>query len=381
MIGGVTSGDESGELPGVFNGGRYSAIELPEVRNRIIESYLLPPTQNLTRMGLVSHMLKGGGQYPADPSVTDPFTQADLLIRDELARLRAGNLYWVSPDMTQMCRAAAPGMPPFRPGPDDVPSPCGLMYFASPLSGYQTNLKMIISSGGSPRSVLGPQAMAQVRAVSWGPWSEQGRWPGGGTWFTFYTAGPSGLAEAARHWGISLEDAARLRLPPLFLDNELPCPASERVPLPRPLEEAVADPDSLYSWMHLVLCAFRLMTSQTAAVADEALPRPMRRRSGRAGVTSPGDPVRLVDLRPRAARRQAEGGVEGHRNGPQVRFPVSAHWRNQWYPRSGVHRPILIEEQIRGPQGAPFRPRSTVYLLRRPGEPSRPSRSPGPELG
>lgn len=361
----------------------FAAADLPEVRSRLIANYTLPPSQNLVRAMIAAHAL-GGTQQFADPGVRDPAAQADLLIRNEVARLRAATLFWVSPDMTALCRAAAPAMPAFRPGRDDLPADCGLMYFASPFSTYEALPRLFIYEEGTAGMMIAEEQVP-VCAVAWGPWNERGDWPGGGTWFSFYSPAPPGPPEIAGRYGVSLEAAARIRMPPLLLDNEVTCPASESVRLGRPLEDSVRDPQSLYSLMHVVLCACRLMAAtRTTAVADAELPaRHVRRRAARAGVASPDDPVRLVDLRARPARRAAaDGTAERARAGPRVRFPVRGHWRNQWYPRAQANRPIWIEEFIKGPDGAPFRARRTVYLLRQPGEPTSPPRppDPGPEL-
>ena len=353
-------------------GAAVLASELPDVRNRLIDYLRLGPAQNLTREVLAMHVASGL-QLPADPAVRDPRRQADLLITNELTRLRNARLFWVSPDMTALCQAEAGTMPAFRPGRGDLPAPCGLMYFAAPLGRYEPLPRIILEQGGGASAVL-PGEPVPVCAVTWSPWNANGAWPGGGTWFTFYSRPPLDLGDLAERYGLRPEDAARIRVPPLMIDNELACPAWETVPLERPLEDAVGDPDSLFAWMHLVLCAARIIAaSRLAAVTAQPLPRHVRKRSRSAGVMAPEDPVRLVDIQATRPRRQASGEDARH-GSPQVRFRVSTHWRNQWYPRSGVHRPVLIDEFIKGPPGAPFRALRKVYVLRRPGETVRPPR-------
>jgi hypothetical protein len=346
----------------------------------MIGNFRLPPSQNLMREVIALHCASGL-QMPADPAVGDPYRQADLLLANEVARLQNAALFWISPDMTALCQHAAATMPAFLPGPGDLPAPYGLMYFGAPVGGYAAFPRIILRGDGDATAVI-PGAPIPVCAVSWGPWNPRGRHADGGTWFTFYSPSPAGLREVAERYGLRPEEAARVRVPPLVIDNELVCPASgaDRF-LERPLEEAVRDPDSTWSWLHLVLCACRMMTaSRTTSVAAEPLPRHARKRSQRAGVRAPGDSVRLVDIRARGSRRQAPR-EEGGRSSPQVRFPVRGHWRQQWYPRAAVHRPVWIDEFVKGPEDAPFRVPKKVYVLREPGERTRPSRAdPGEEL-
>lgn len=375
MSGGPPGGRGDAGYPGPD--AAFSAVQLPGVRNRLIGSLLLPPRDNLTR-AVIAAQAAGGAQRLADPAVTDPYAQAGLLLANEVARLRAASLFWVSPGMTALCRAAAPAMPAFRPGPGDFPAACGLMYFAAPLDSYMPLPRLVLGDHGG--QLLLASSAVPVCAVAWGPWDERGRWPGGGTWFTFYTPAPSREELAAAN-GLSPWEAAQARLPPLILDHELACPASDAVPLDRPLGEAVRDPSSVYAWMHLVLCACRMMaTSRTAAVTSQVPPRPVRRQAARARVTLPGAPVRLVDLPRPAARSRAAGLSPGARHGPRVRFPVTGHWRNQWFPGSHAHRPVWIDGYVKGPDGAPFRAPHTVYVMRRRGEPPGPRRGPDLEM-
>ncbi|MEV6871666.1 hypothetical protein [Amycolatopsis sp. NPDC051128] len=39
------------------------------------------------------------------------------------------------------------------------------------------------------------------------------------------------------------------------------------------------------------------------------------------------------------------------------------HWRNQWYPLRGEHRPVWINPHVKGPQDAPLRTGDTVHVL------------------
>lgn len=325
-----------------------SATQLPDTRVRLLEE-IRRPTRNPVVETYAIHCA-AGAQALADPRVRDPRAQAHLLARHEAERLANAALYWISPNMTALVLAAAPGMPPFRPTPEDLPAPYGLIYFAAPFAQADENpvADVAMLSDGSVHEIAGGRFA--VCAATWGPWDYNGRWTGGGTWFTFYTA---------RHDDIPG--------PPLRLDNECVVGALHTLPGEDPILREVARPDGTASWMHVVLTAFRLMaTSRTASRTPQPLARPFRRRAARAGVVRADEPVQLVDIttRPKPSRPVIPGEGRSYR----VRWVVDGHWRNQWYPSSGVHRPRWIEPYVKGPDGAPLRTGETVHLWRDPAE-------------
>lgn len=366
--------DRNGREPGApAPVAAIAANELPDVRNRLIEDFARPPGANTVLRVLEMHAA-AGMQVPADPAVRDPARQAELLVRNELARLRKASLFWLSPTKTRLTIATAPTMPAFLPEPADLPAPYGLIYFAVPVSDYEPVPRILVyADDGTVVTSPAASRRYQVCAASWGPWNQNGQWAGGGTWFTFYTAPKGGQEqELAEIHGLDKSDAARLAglLPPLRIDNEAICPASEADLNPRgpSLEEAVRDPDSTAYWMHQVLCAFRLMASARAArVTDQAAPRPARKRAQRARVERPDEPVHLVDVAAGAVQSQQGAQEPGTRKYDQWTWAVYPHWRNQWYPKRGVHRPILIDLYIKGIPGKPFKEKVTVF--REPGEP------------
>lgn len=341
------------------------ADQLPEVRTRLVNE-LTGELRNGYGPILETFQLHvmAGQQAPPRREVTDPYIAARQLAEDERRRLAAASLYWVSPHMTELTRAAAPGMPPFRPTIADLPAPYGLIYFAAPFALAEETpvADLAVFSDGSTAAV--PGGAFQVCAATWGPWDYQGMWPHGGTWFTFYTARPpretDGLDEAA---------AAALRgLPPLRLDNE--CVIAAHSLSSGAENDEIADlvqqGTGTITWVHLLLCAFRLMaTSRTASVSPWRPMRAVRRRAARAQVDRPDEPVQLVDVtaRPRSERGQSAG--ESGRS-YRVRWLVEGHWRRQWYPASGVHRPRYIDTYVKGPEDAPLQLKEKVHVWREP---------------
>lgn len=374
------SAGESLTFSPCFPGNAYSARDLPALRARQVSMLTRRPAANAA-WNTYRQYAAAGRQEAADPAVTDPAAQATLLAGNEAARLRTARLFWMPPDVTAQARALAASMPPFRPAPEDLPAPAGLMYFAAPLATYAPSASLITAAGMT--TLLPPEEEMPFCAVSWGPFDAAGTWPGGGTWFTLYTPGPRSAEQAARRYRISLDAAERMGIPPLLADRETACPASPDIPLPsgRSLEEELRSPRTGWPWTHLVLCAFRVLESRLTESRGEQVPRSARARAARARVDRPEEDVQVVCLRPRTARdRAAEepapepGGAE--RRSPGYRYPVGPFLRWQWYPRQGRHRLILVDEFPRGPKEAPYRPRAEkVYTIRAPGpRPQPPSR-------
>ena len=47
----------------------------------------------------------------------------------------------------------------------------------------------------------------------------------------------------------------------------------------------------------------------------------------------------------------------------QWRWSVAGHWRDQWYPADGVHRPKFIESYVKGPDDKPLKPASSKIFV------------------
>lgn len=112
--------------------------------------------------------------------------------------------------------------------------------------------------------------------------------------------------------------------------------------------------------LRLLKAAWILMQQEDVSETREAEPsRNSAKRIRRQG----GDPgkVRIVDIR---RKRYASQGREQYAREYDHRWKVRGHWRNQWYPSRGVHRPKWIEEHVRGPEDAPLIERDTVYRLK-----------------
>lgn len=132
-----------------------------------------------------------------------------------------------------------------------------------------------------------------------------------------------------------------------------------------PLEEKVAAGGTDYDCARSasVLLRFQVLMRLCAQRIVEDRPtspnRAARKRAGRAEL--PLTDVRVVMLR--------HVGQRPDRDEPQVvewshRWIVKAHWRNQWYPKLGTHRQILVNPYVKGPADKPLvLPRERGFAL------------------
>jgi hypothetical protein len=105
-----------------------------------------------------------------------------------------------------------------------------------------------------------------------------------------------------------------------------------------------------------------LMQQPLAAVGEMTPDRAQRRRLQKDN--QPPGPVVVVTL-----RRRTGPAADQHDAAAQVewshRWMVRGHWRNHWHPRLGVHRPMWINEHIKGPDDKPLVLREKIITWRR----------------
>lgn len=115
----------------------------------------------------------------------------------------------------------------------------------------------------------------------------------------------------------------------------------------------------LYTFFHLI----------SARIHTVKMPRKAARRAERQFKANPppnyGD-IRVITLRRSTTRasipddfNEEEGREWSHR------WMVSGHWRNQWYKKEQVHRPIWIEPYVKGPEDKPLIIKDTLYDVKR----------------
>lgn len=336
---------------------------LPGLRDELIEHLRSAAAHDQTAQTLL------GGLGTLSPQTGDPARDAAGLLADERSRLANAELYFVTEDMTRLAAAAAESLPVHTFHPEDLPAEAGFMVFAEPVGRYV------------PTKVPNVQdTHVQVVAVSWGP--SQLMQTGAGVWMTFWsftdTEGTARMLQHTAGWSYSRAyEHVRQNTATLTWDNEvLMRYGSDRI--------AIATEDSSYNelrgttaridpeqgweqvrgttaeWSQITRAAWLLITQPGVTDVDDlAQSRAMRRRAERSGYKA--SPVRVVRVRDHANTPERAGNAEERTY--HVRWTVRGHWRNQWYPSRGEHRPVWINPHIKGPRDAPLQSGETVHLL------------------
>lgn len=109
------------------------------------------------------------------------------------------------------------------------------------------------------------------------------------------------------------------------------------------------------------IAAAAFLNLSVSETIEETLPRQFRRRMQRKERSLP--PVYTVRLR-------RSVGKHTHHESTQRTFHChwlnGAHWRNQWYPSKGEHRPKFIAAYVKGDRSKPFRqPSEKVFRVAR----------------
>jgi hypothetical protein len=247
------------------------------------------------------------------------------LLSDEMERLAGAVLFYVSAEMTDLTMAAATSLPFFDLNREDLPAEQGFIVFAKPVARY--------SNEGKPD--------AKVRACCWEVID------GTSLWLTFYTDWHTWL-EDCRSAGVfrpdSLNDCLR-NDHWLYFETFVISPLSGHQEVEGEWEEDAREVGSLDS---AVRAAWLLMQQPLAETSDVLPDRAARKRLRRAG-TEPA-PVRVIGLRrPKGASDKGDGPRDY-----QHQWIVRGHWRQQWYPKRQVHRPVWIAPHVKGPDGAPM---------------------------
>jgi len=286
------------------------------------------------------------GNQRARPLLPPP-DAAGVLTREECGRLRSAELFYVAAPMLALATAAAESLPTFTLTPQDLPAPTGFLVFETPVLRHRrtaiaapVDLAALAAEGGN--EVNADEAVL-ISAICWGSWA--GNWSGGGVWITWYAEvgsdQPAVAAEMRRKYGR------------VFIDQETQIPFTEDQPLH-------VGPDAFARATAIVKTIWLLMQQAVGEVASAPFDRATRRRMDRQKVEQSG--VRVISLR-RPVGAPSDG--QGDHREWHHQWVVRGHWRRQWHPRVGLHRPTWIAPHIKGPEGAPMLGGEKVYNLQR----------------
>lgn len=253
----------------------------------------------------------------------------------EAEALAEAELFFVTAPMAELASEAAKSLPSFKVAEFDLPSPTGFLIFEKPIAkdtNYDGNDVYI--SGASWRTIdLGAD----------GPL----------LWFSFYVDVHRVWDDAAASGQESPEQAAfqKANSPRFTYSTDgatiLHGPQDQR-------QQGV-----LNLWGKTIATAWLLMQQTLAEVSEPTYTRADRRRLARRGATP--DAVRVIELRrPRGSGPSGESDREYHHQ-----WIVRGHWRQHWYPKREVHRPVWIAPHIKGPDGAPMLGGEKVHTWKR----------------
>jgi hypothetical protein len=127
------------------------------------------------------------------------------------------------------------------------------------------------------------------------------------------------------------------------------------------------DPDLIgsESFLRVVAAFWTFCNQKVTAVQPSGIDRHTRRRAQRAGLAiTEASSIKVVIL-----RREYERGRDKDRDDDAEpawyshSFLVDGHWRRQWYPSEGRHKPLWIEPFVKG--DGPFIAKDKVFNVRR----------------
>jgi hypothetical protein len=250
---------------------------------------------------------------------------------------RESELFWVSTEMTQLVTTMYPTVPDCIPEP---PCPNGFVVFARSIPGLDAESGgQIYTTAYLWRTVVNPVATCWgIETYAWRdlihPWrmmdQEQRE--------AYRTVMPLRLhPTGGSEWPVSSMTSDFSQLPATNAQMEASMLEDRRV-----------------------LATFWALCSQKISIEETWRPdRNIQRRAKREGWKSIPQ-VRVIRLREPTTRSEHGAGREVEWS---HRWIVGSHWRNQWYPTSGQHRPKLIESYVKGPEDKPLVVRETVKAL------------------
>lgn len=288
--------------------------------------------------------IRAGVQTAYRPNLSDD-AEGARLANSEAKRLAETELFWVSREMTELCVAAARSMPAWSLQPEDLPATSGFIYFDG-LPAFRPEFPTTAMAWG-----LCPPDVASYALK------------GPGLWLSHYV----GQEWLVAHEEIDLR-SVRMPLAPLVYDGESIAAFGEREPGDVAFIQsdgdqiAEVDDQALIkkcSSLVVVKAACLLMQQEIAAASSVELDRAARKRLRRQGVDETAR-TRVINL-----RRPSNSGGGGSDREFRHQWIVRGHWRQHWYPKRQVHRPVWIAPHIKGPEGAPLIGGEKVYALKR----------------
>lgn len=328
-----------------------AARELPAIRSYLCD--LMRDPQMLTfHAGMIAT-----GRFALRPA-RDPVAAAGILLAGERERLAKATLYWVSPQMTQVARAAAGTLPEdLRIDETHQPADHGLIVFGEPIGSY-------IGDQFGDRRI-------NITAMTWGPTCYPTE-NDPATWVTFYSNRDEDYIRhvLSRMVGRTPRrgdlDAAVRGTPEWMWDNESVVTRGHTIGELNVVHERTTTPQdqSLVPWLKVLYSSWLLMTQPgITQVSQQRSSRQQQRHDQRHGIRR--SDVHLVHIHQRhrdSARASTQPSDTAERE-YSVRWMVRGHWRNQAHgPDRALRRPVWINPYVKGPAGKPIKTGTIVHV-------------------
>ena len=303
-------------------------VELPELRASVAQH--LASERGITLLGRFddNRLATSEGEIGR--------ISAEDLRADETARVDGAELFFVSAAMTQLAQAAASSLPFFDLERHDLPATQGFIVFEEPFALYSNDCKPDARVQACCWEVVGDNVLWMSFYSDWHAWLKECGERG------IYPREHIEYCLAADHW--------------LYLETFVFSPLAGQRHGNGPWASDAQEIGELESVVRAVWLLMRQPLAQTdSAEADRAA----RKRLRRAGHEPA--PVRVIELRrPKTTGGHGDSDREYHHQ-----WIVRGHWRQHWYPKRQVHRPVWIAPHIKGPEGAPLIGGEKVYALKR----------------
>ncbi|MFJ3793864.1 hypothetical protein [Kitasatospora sp. NPDC090091] len=278
--------------------------------------------------------------------------------------LRVADLYYANADMARLAFSAGAALPSYRLHPEDLPARNGLVVWEEPVTDAYDGGEYT----GAP--ITAATWMIDRNGVQIRTWATRENW------LRFMAAGDprAGLRNLTK----TEVDRLRRRCPQPIVSFHVSYLPFAKVPgwlrdTPQDtsgmslveLESRYSALDQLQQAERALIVTWLLMGQTLATTEEQHASKTSAKRIARL------DPnlltaVRYVRLRHRGIPHQdrADEPAAGPRH--HHRWIVRGHWRNQYYPSRKDHRPIWIDDHLKGPDGAPILdPDKLVNVLRR----------------
>lgn len=257
--------------------------------------------------------------------------------------IRQASLYWVAPNMTRLAMNAGQRLDNFPLRAEDIPSVFGMLYYQQPITGMVD----------TPDLELAP-----INVVTWKIHDDRVQiqlWTTGDLWISeAHKSLTNYRAEVFKMIG-PMVCVYQSNLPfdaPILID-----PATQTLHgIENPDAEGVSTATDVMVSAHRTILATWLLMQDTiiAEYDDQQTPRATAKRFGRMGIELP-KTIRAVELRKHETVGAPRPGSAGEKRYDRYQWWVKGHWRQQYYPSEGRHKPRWIQGYRKGDPTAPFK--------------------------